>query len=128
VFLWLIVLFDKLTTGLLHASINLFYLVFHSIDTIMILQALPVGPEMLIIVGLIILLFGAKRIPKLANSIGRSLGSFKKGRQDIEQELNEMEAEAEETKELAENDVQEMTDEAEKQVEEATDAVTPDSS
>ncbi len=35
--------------------------------------------EILLILLLIVLLFGAKRLPDLARSLGRSLGEFKKG-------------------------------------------------
>lgn len=40
----------------------------------------PIGlPEMLVIGGVIILLFGAKRIPEVARSLGRGVTEFKKG-------------------------------------------------
>ena len=35
--------------------------------------------EILIILGIILLLFGAKRLPDLARSLGKSLKEFKKG-------------------------------------------------
>jgi sec-independent protein translocase protein TatA len=38
--------------------------------------------EILIIVVVIILLFGSRRIPELARSLGKSIGEFKKGRTD----------------------------------------------
>lgn len=38
--------------------------------------------EVLVIVVVLILLFGAKRLPDLARSIGKSLQEFKKGRED----------------------------------------------
>ncbi|HLB62540.1 MAG TPA: twin-arginine translocase TatA/TatE family subunit [Actinomycetota bacterium] len=42
--------------------------------------AVSLGPtEILIIVALIALLFGAKRIPELARSLGRSQSEFKRG-------------------------------------------------
>ena len=50
----------------------------------------PGGPELLIIVGLAILLFGAQKIPKLARSIGESAGEFKKGQAKVEKELEEI--------------------------------------
>lgn len=36
-------------------------------------------PELLIILGVLVLLFGAKRLPEVARSIGRSSKEFKKG-------------------------------------------------
>jgi len=36
----------------------------------------PVGPEMLIILLILVLLFGANRIPKLARSTGQALTEF----------------------------------------------------
>lgn len=53
---------------------------------------IPVGPELLIIVLVLVLLFGANRIPKLARSSGQALGEFKKGREDVEEELEEMQS------------------------------------
>ena len=49
----------------------------------------PGGPELLIIVGLAVLLFGAQKLPKLARSIGESTGEFKKGQAKVEQELED---------------------------------------
>lgn len=40
--------------------------------------------EVLVILLVVILLFGAKRIPDLARSLGRSLSEFKKGQADDE--------------------------------------------
>jgi len=41
------------------------------------------GPwELLLILFVVLLLFGAKRLPDLARSLGRSLSEFKKGREE----------------------------------------------
>ena len=38
--------------------------------------------EILIVLIVLILLFGARKIPDLARALGRSLGEFKKGREE----------------------------------------------
>lgn len=48
----------------------------------------PIGPEILVIVLILVLLFGASRLPDLANAVGKSIGSFKQGREEVEEELN----------------------------------------
>jgi sec-independent protein translocase protein TatA len=37
------------------------------------------GPEWFVVLGVIVLLFGAKKLPELARSLGRSTSEFKKG-------------------------------------------------
>ena len=49
--------------------------------------------ELLIILGILVLLFGATRLPKLARSLGSSVRGFKKGlNEDIEDEDEEEES------------------------------------
>ena len=51
------------------------------------LMFINVGPtEVMITLFIIILLFGAKKLPELARSMGKSLGEFKKGRAEGERE------------------------------------------
>lgn len=50
----------------------------------------PGGPELLIVLVVLILLFGAQKIPKLARSTGQAMGEFQRGRQEIEEELEEI--------------------------------------
>ena len=49
-------------------------------DTLAI--GMPGGPELLIILFVVLLLFGAKKLPELSRSLGKSLGEFKKGQKE----------------------------------------------
>ena len=51
---------------------------------------LPGGMEILIILFILLLLFGAKRLPELSRNLGKSLGEFKKGREDLEREIHDV--------------------------------------
>lgn len=51
---------------------------------------LPVGPEVLVIVLIAILLFGAQRVPELAREVGRSGGEFLKAKRKSEQEVEKI--------------------------------------
>ena len=42
--------------------------------------------ELLIILLIVLLLFGSKKLPELSRSIGKSISEFKKGRQDADDE------------------------------------------
>ena len=59
----------------------------------------PIGmPEMVMIFVIILLLFGAKKLPELARGIGKSMGEFKKARTEFENELHNAQVEAEQPK------------------------------
>jgi sec-independent protein translocase protein TatA len=55
-------------------------------DMIALFMAPPGAGEVLIVLAIILLLFGAKRLPELSRSLGKSLGEFKKGREEGMQE------------------------------------------
>ena len=49
-----------------------------------------IGPlQLLICLAIILVLFGGKKLPDLARSLGRSMGEFKKGREEGEKLANE---------------------------------------
>ena len=49
---------------------------------------LPHGMEWIWIFLIFVLVFGADKIPKLARGLGKSLGEFKKAKEDFEKELH----------------------------------------
>ena len=50
---------------------------------------IPGGIELGILLLIVILLFGARKIPELARSSGEAIGEFKKGREELEEEIEE---------------------------------------
>ncbi|GAA4831387.1 twin-arginine translocase TatA/TatE family subunit [Algivirga pacifica] len=54
-----------------------------------LLFGLPGGPEWLIIILVIVLLFGAKRIPELARGLGKGIREFNDAKKQITDELEE---------------------------------------
>lgn len=54
---------------------------------------MPGWPETIFIVLIVILLFGAKKLPELARGLGQSLGEFKKARDEFEHEVRKSTAE-----------------------------------
>ena len=46
------------------------------------IAGLPGGMEVVLIIFVIILLFGARNLPELARSLGKSLSEFKKGQRE----------------------------------------------
>ncbi|MGC6427197.1 MAG: Sec-independent protein translocase subunit TatA/TatB [Akkermansiaceae bacterium] len=63
-------------------------------NTIAIIPSLG-GQEMILIFLVILLLFGAKKLPQLARGMGKSLGEFKKAREEFEDEIKKGADEAE---------------------------------
>jgi sec-independent protein translocase protein TatA len=64
--------------------------------------------EILLIVIVVIILFGANKIPELARSLGKATGEFKKGKQDAERESNNLEKSIKEQPEQKSSKIKEM--------------------
>ena len=45
------------------------------------------GPEVFLIFMVLLLLFGAKKLPQLARGIGKSAGEFRRAREEFEEEI-----------------------------------------
>ena len=54
--------------------------------------AMPGWPETIFILFIVVLLFGAKKIPELARGVGQSLGEFKKAREESERLTNKQDS------------------------------------
>ncbi|MEN8737058.1 MAG: Sec-independent protein translocase subunit TatA/TatB [Akkermansiaceae bacterium] len=52
--------------------------------------------EMVLIFLILLLLFGAKKLPQLARGVGKSVGEFRKAREEFEDEIRKGADEAEE--------------------------------
>jgi sec-independent protein translocase protein TatA len=48
-----------------------------------------VGPDMMVIFLIVLLLFGAKKLPELARGMGRAVKEFSSARDEIEKELTQ---------------------------------------
>ena len=53
-------------------------------NTMAIIPGMQGHMELLLIMFVILLLFGAKKLPELSRSLGKSLGEFKKGQREGE--------------------------------------------
>lgn len=58
---------------------------------------LPTGWEWLIILLVVLLLFGGKKIPELMRGLGKGVKSFKQGLNDAKEELNKIDNEEDTT-------------------------------
>ena len=55
-------------------------------------MGMPSGTELLLIFGIIVLLFGAKKIPDLAKGIGKGIKNFKEEMKDTSDEVAQAQA------------------------------------
>lgn len=74
-------------------------------------MGLPGGQELLIIFGIIVLLFGAKKIPELAKGFGKGIKNFKEEMKDGENEVASSEPKkVEGTEEVASKETSKTTE------------------
>jgi len=65
----------------------------------------PLGPpEMAVIFVVVLLLFGAKRLPQLARGMGKSLGEFRRAKDEFQAEITEAGREVEQVTKLEDDD------------------------
>ena len=57
--------------------------------------SMPGWPEIVFILVIVLLLFGAKKLPELARGLGQSLGEFKRAREEFEREIHKSAAQLE---------------------------------
>jgi len=78
------------------------------------------GPfEIIVILFIILLLFGAKRLPGLARSLGKSLQEFKRGKDEVMRELTSADEDIDTTSHSYQDDI-ESESEYVKQADEST--------
>lgn len=73
-------------------------------------MGMPGHMEILLIIFIILLLFGAKKLPELSRSLGKSLGEFRKGQREGSEPDKEAEAG---NKEISSSEKAEPSDEPE---------------
>ncbi len=65
-------------------------------------MGMPSMPELLVILAIVVLLFGAKKIPELAKGLGSGIKNFKKAmREDEEEEIAQTKKEIEKKEQSA---------------------------
>ncbi|UCE36688.1 MAG: twin-arginine translocase TatA/TatE family subunit [Thermoplasmata archaeon] len=71
---------------------------------------LGMGEILIIVFVIVILIFGAKKLPELARSLGRAKGEFERGKMDIEREIKEEKAKDAKKEEEAKQEKKEEKD------------------
>jgi len=75
-------------------------------------MGMPGGPELLIIFGIIVLLFGAKKIPDLAKGIGKGIKNFKSEMKESDEVATEAPKKVEGSEEVASTEAPKTTTQA----------------
>ena len=70
-------------------------------------MGMPSMPELLIVLAIVVLLFGAKKIPDLAKGMGKGIKDFKKAIKDDEEDVKEV---ASKTEDAVETKIEETTE------------------
>lgn len=75
---------------------------------------MPIGTQEIILVALVvIILFGASKIPELARSLGKATGEFKKAKSETERELRDVEKALRESPEEGSSKIKQLAKELE---------------
>jgi sec-independent protein translocase protein TatA len=48
---------------------------------------MPSGPDLIVLLIIVLVLFGAKRLPELARGLGQSVNEFKKAKEEFDKEV-----------------------------------------
>jgi len=75
-------------------------------------MGMPSGTELLIIFGIIVLLFGAKKIPDLAKGLGQGIKNFKKEMKDVDEVVADAPKKVEGSEEVASTEAPKTTTQA----------------
>ncbi len=70
---------------------------------------MAIGPQEIILIALVvIILFGASKIPELARSLGKATGEFKKAKSETERELKDVEKSLKESPQESSSKIKKM--------------------
>jgi len=72
-------------------------------------MGMPSGTELLIIFGIIVLLFGAKKIPDLAKGIGKGIKNFKSEMKEVDEVATQAPKKVEGSEEVASTEAPKTT-------------------
>ena len=75
-------------------------------------MGMPSGTELLIIFGIIVLLFGAKKIPDLAKGLGKGIKNFKQEMKEVDEVDVEAPKKVEKSEEVASSETPKSTTQA----------------
>jgi len=75
-------------------------------------MGMPSGTELLIIFGIIVLLFGAKKIPELAKGLGKGIKNFKSEMNEVDEVASEKPKKVEGSEEVASTEAPKTTTQA----------------